>query len=147
MVKAERESLRLPTGHPMGQGQRLRLGAEIVGAYLRAWRELRRVPIEQAVGRLRSGSAIEEHEGPEALEEAFRLGQAVSRTLTFLPGDTRCLRRSLVLTQLLARRGISGRLVIGARTAPDFLAHAWIEHEGVPVLSPEGDQFGRLVEL
>jgi hypothetical protein len=64
-----------------------------------------------------------------------------------LPGDTRCLARSLVLTQLLARRGIPSRLVIGARPAPRFLAHAWVEHAGQPVL-PIGDgSFGRLVEL
>ncbi len=71
----------------------------------------------------------------------------VVRVLSYLPGDTRCLRRSLVLTRMLARRGIPGRLVIGARTSPEFLAHAWVECSGVPVLSPEGETFGRLVEL
>jgi transglutaminase superfamily protein len=125
------EPARLPRGRSLGLGERARLIGEVVTAYARARRELRQVPID----------------GPEALEEAARLGRIVVRTLAFLPGDTRCLRRSLVLTQLLARRGISGRLVIGARTAPDFLAHAWVEHDGIPVLSPEGDSFGRLVEL
>jgi len=141
------EPARLPLGRSLGPLQRARLVGEIVVAYVRAWRELRQLPIEQAVARLRAGRAASGRGGPEALEEAARLGRIVVRTLAFLPGDTRCLRRSLVLTQLLSRRGISGRLVIGARTAPDFLAHAWVEHDGVPVLSPEGDSFGRLVEL
>jgi hypothetical protein len=141
------EPARLPWGRPLGLRQRARLVGEIVVAYVRAWRDLRRLPIEQAVARLRAGRSTSGRGGPEALEEAARLGRIVVRTLAFLPGDTRCLRRSLVLTQLLSRRGISGRLVIGARTAPDFLAHAWVEHDGVPVLSPEGDSFARLVEL
>jgi hypothetical protein len=82
-----------------------------------------------------------------AFAEAARLGRAVVRTLRLVPGDTRCLRRSLVLIQLLAKRGIPARLVIAARTDPDFLAHAWVEYDGEPVLSPAGDSYGRLVEL
>ena len=69
------------------------------------------------------------------------------RTLKLIPGDTRCLARSLVLTRLLARRGIPAKLVIGAQPAPDFRAHAWVECEGEPVLSPGAvRQLGRLVE-
>ena len=138
---------RLPRSLGLDRRQRAELVAEIVVAYARARRELRRAPIEEVVGKLRGGAPAVGGEGPAPLAEAQRLGHIVVRTLRFLPGDTRCLRRSLVLTQLLARRGISARLVIGARTAPDFLAHAWVEHEGTPVLSPEGDSFGRLVEL
>jgi hypothetical protein len=124
---------------------RARLGTEIVIAYLRAQRELRRAPITSVVESLRM--APRGAPGAGALAEAQRLGRAVSRTLALLPGDTRCLRRSLVLLQLLTRRGISARLVIAARTDPDFLAHAWVEHDGVPVLVPASDSFGRLVEL
>ncbi|HSS43619.1 MAG TPA: lasso peptide biosynthesis B2 protein [Solirubrobacterales bacterium] len=137
----------MPTSLGLDRRQRAELVAEIVVAYARARRELRRAPIEEVVGKLREGAPAAGGEGPAPLAEAQRLGHIVVRTLRFLPGDTRCLRRSLVLTQLLARRGISARLVIGARTAPDFLAHAWVEHDGTPVLSPEGDSFGRLVEL
>lgn len=126
---------------------RARLASEIVIAYLRAQRELRRAPITAVVERLRSTSAATPSRGAGALEEALRLGRAVSRTLALLPGDTRCLRRSLVLLQLLTRRGIPARLVIAARTDPDFLAHAWVEHDGIPVLVPASDSFGRLVEL
>ena len=79
--------------------------------------------------------------------EARRLGDAVMRTLALLPGDTRCLVRSLVLTRLLARRGIPAKLVIGARTAPSFLAHAWVEYDHSPVLPPGDGSFGRLTEI
>ena len=71
----------------------------------------------------------------------------MARTLRWMPGDTRCLARSLVLTRLLARRGIPAKLVIGARAEPDFLAHAWVECEGEAVLSPGDGSFSRLVEL
>ena len=128
--------------------ERARLGLEIVHAYARAAYELRRAPLEQAVERLRSrGPGAPPPPGPAAREEARQLGWIVVRTLRFLPGDTRCLRRSLVLLQLLARRRIAARLVIGARTDPDFLAHAWVECAGVPVLSPLDGSFGRLVDI
>ncbi len=126
--------------------RRVRLATEIVFAYLRARHELRRAPIETVVARLRSRGS-----GPapvqDSLPEALRLGHAVSRALSVMPGDTRCLRRSLVLVQLLARRGIPAELVIGTRTDPDFLAHAWVEHDGHPVLPPGDSSFGRLVAL
>jgi Transglutaminase-like superfamily len=138
-------STALPALGRLSPAGRARLATEIVIAYLRAQRELRRAPITSVVERLRSAPAPAPSAG--ALEEALRLGRAVSRTLALLPGDTRCLRRSLVLLQLLTRRGISARLVIAARTDPDFLAHAWVEHDGIPVLVPASDSFGRLVEL
>ncbi len=140
---------RLPRDRRLDARERAELVGEIVVAYARARQELRRVPIEEAVLRLRGGGAEDGAAAAGDLDESRRLGRAVVRTLAFLPGDTRCLRRSLVLTQLLARRGIPARLVIGARSAPEFLAHAWIELEGEPVLSPlDGDgRFGRLVEI
>lgn len=127
--------------------RRGRLAAEIVAAYLRAARELRRAPIATVVERLRARGSARAAQDPDALREARRLGHAVVRALTVVPGDTRCLRRSLVLVQLLAKRGISSQLVIGTRTGPDFLAHAWVEHDGEPVLSPGDGSFGRLVAL
>jgi hypothetical protein len=142
----------LPAGRVRAVGrlsaaERGRLAAEILAAYLRAQRELRRAPIATVVEKLRSGACSAPSGDPETLTEARRLGRAVVRTLTLLPGDTRCLRRSLVLVRLLARRGISAQLVIAARTEPEFLAHAWVEYRGEPVLSPADGSFGRLVEL
>lgn len=136
---------------PLGPLARAKLGVEIVLCCLRARRDLRRLPIESVVARLRLDDNYPEDllQGPPhaRIEQAARLGRAVSRTLVMLPGDTRCLVRSLVLTSLLARRGIAARLVIGARSGPDFLAHAWVECAGTPVLDPGDGSFGRLVEL
>jgi hypothetical protein len=52
-----------------------------------------------------------------------------------LPG-TRCLPRALALQALMARAGIPGQLCIGvAKESGSALeAHAWVLHEGVPVL-------------
>lgn len=129
------------------RAERGRLAAEILGAYLRARRELQRGPIATVVERLRSQPAPARAGAGDTLTEARRLGRAVARTLALAPGDTRCLVRSLVLMRLLAKRGIAATLVIGARAEPDFLAHAWVEYHGEPVLSPGDGSFGRLVEL
>ncbi len=138
----------LPPTRRLSPPERARLATEIVAAYLQARRELRRAPIEAVVAALRSEVPLPGPvPAPSALEEARRLGWAVARTLRLMPGDTRCLARSLVLTRLLARRGIPAKLVIGARAAPAFLAHAWVEYDGQPVLSPGDGSFGRLVEL
>jgi hypothetical protein len=144
-VQAPRETRR---GERMGQAERLLLAAEIVAAYAQARHALRRAPIVEVVGGLRS-SQCSPYSPPDRdmLQEARRLGRAVARLLALVPGDTRCLVRSLVLTRLLARRGIPAKLVIGARSTPDFLAHAWVEHAGDPVLDSGDGSFGRLVEL
>lgn len=125
--------------------ERGRLAAEILASYLVVRRALRREPLEAAVARLRAG--LGDAGRPGDLEESRRLGHAVARTLALAPGDTRCLVRSLVLMRMLARRGIAARLVIAARARPEFLAHAWVEHGGEPVLDPGDRSFGRLVEI
>jgi hypothetical protein len=143
-------SSRTADARPLGAAERVRLAAEVVGAYLLARGALRSAPIAVAVARLRSSPTSPASAGgttETTLAEAHRLGRAVARTLRLVPGDTRCLVSSLVLTRLLARRGIPAKLVIGARTAPDFLAHAWVEYGGDPVLPPGDESFGRLVEL
>ncbi len=130
-----------------GTLERVRLAAEIVTAYLQARRELRRAPIASVVAAMRSESPPPLPVEEIALAEARRLGWTVARTLALMPGDTRCLARSLVLTRLLAQRGIAAKLVIGAQASPEFLAHAWVECDGHPVLSPGDESLGRLVEL
>lgn len=138
----------MPATRPLNSVERVRLATEIVAAYVQARRALRRAPIASVVATLRTQAPLASSAAAEGtLEEARRLGRAVARTLALVPGDTRCLARSLVLTRLLARRGIPAKLVIGARAAPDFLAHAWVEYAGHPVLSPGDGSFGRLVEL
>lgn len=134
-------------GQRLSHTSRARLAVEILAAYVQARRALRRAPIESAVATLRSQSPSAAPATADSLAEALRLGRAVARLLVHVPGDTRCLARSLVLTRLLARRGIEAKLIIGARPEPEFLAHAWVEHAGAPVLDPGDDSFGRLVEL
>jgi hypothetical protein len=131
----------------LSQPERIRLAGEIVAAYAQARRELRRAPIASVVASLRADSVSAHAPVVGMLDESRRLGRAVTRTLALMPGDTRCLVRSLVLTRLLARRGIPAKLVIGARATPTFLAHAWVEYDGDPVLAPGDESFGRLVEL
>jgi len=139
------------SSHPFGArlrpAQRARLLAEILVAYAQARWALRREPIATVVVRLRATGAADCGEAPDTLQNARRLGWSVARVLAVVPGDTRCLARALVLTRILARRGIAAKLVIGARASPDFLAHAWVEHDGDPVLDPGDGSFARLVEL
>jgi hypothetical protein len=52
-----------------------------------------------------------------------------------------------VLTRLLARRGIHASVVIGVRPGDEFGAHAWVEHDGTPLLPTHGHAFSRLVDL
>jgi hypothetical protein len=134
-------------GQPRRPLERARLVGEIVAAYVQARRELRRAPIDAVLAALRSESPPPALQTAATLQEARSLGWIVVRTLKLIPGDTRCLARSLVLTRLLARRGIPSKLVIGAQPAPDFRAHAWVECDGEPVLSPGDEGLGRLVEL
>jgi hypothetical protein len=132
--------------HRLSYAARVRLALEILVTYVESRRALKRAPIETVLSDLRSYPT---HTGRviASVEDARRLGWVVTRSLAHVPGDTRCLVRSLVLVRLLARRGIRAKLVIGARTTPEFLAHAWVEHEGQPLLSPGGEVFGRLIEL
>ena len=55
-----------------------------------------------------------------ATARARRLGRAVMRTLDPLPLDSRCLVRSLVLTTLLARRGVA------------WTIECWLRHQADP---------------
>ena len=88
---------------------------------------------------------------PVALSDAevraagLRLGNAVQRTLRALPVDSRCLVTALVLTRMLARRGIESSFVLGVRAQPRFAAHAWVERGRVALL-PTGPEFQRLSE-
>jgi hypothetical protein len=127
---------RLRVEHKVG------LALEIIWAYVRVRRELRRATLPEALERLRApGSRA------ASPEEIARLGRAVRRTLRLLPTDTRCLSQSLVLTALLARRGIPSTLVIGVSPGESFGAHAWVENQGVPLSPPFEAEFQRLVEL
>ncbi len=135
---------------PLSLANKLRLAGEVLRTYsgVRWW--LWRHEFPDVVAKLRQPGALE---APEPVGDAssahvigLRLGRAVSRTVRLLPTDSRCLVRSLVLTRMLARRGLSSSLIIGVRSEPEFAAHAWVEQAGEPLLHPGGADFQRLVE-
>lgn len=90
-------------GRPLHQ--KLALAIEIVATYVQVRARLRNAPLPTTVASLRGCSPL--NGSAEALEEAVRLGHAVRRTLRLLPTGGDCLTQSLVLTKLLARRGIA----------------------------------------
>lgn len=128
---------------------RTTLALEVVATYFRVRWLMRRDDAKSAVRTLRlyaARSGIGFDVEGERLVAAWRLGRAMSRVLTRLPADSRCLFSSLTLMCMLERRGISQVLVIAVRPQP-FGAHAWVEVDGKPVL-PEADPlYERLLEL
>lgn len=139
---------------PLRPGRKLLLTGEVLVTYasVRWW--LWRHEVRDVVQRLRGwappasgGCSRGVEDGRSAYLAGLRLARAVSRTLRLLPTDSRCLMRSLVLTGLLARRGVPSTLIIAARPAPEFTAHAWVEHAGEPLLPPGEASYGRLAEL
>jgi hypothetical protein len=124
---------------------RARLLAEILGTYaLVRWR-VRRRDLPSVVGALRMRRA---RARPLPLaSDPGRLASIAERVLARLPGDSRCLTRSLVVLKMLARRGVEVRLVLAARPAPEFAAHAWVERNGVALLPTRGFGDARMTEL
>ncbi len=150
----QRRAAELATlGGPFPLSTKLRLTAEIVTTFPRARLAARsHADIRRALERLRGPSPAPQPATQDADFERLvflgrRLGQAVARTLRYVPGDTRCLAQSLVLTHMLARRGIGTKLVLGVSPEGGFSAHAWVELGGSALLPPREDVFRRLVEL
>jgi transglutaminase-like putative cysteine protease len=126
--------------------EKLGLSAEIVVAYAKARRGLARRSLPDIVAAMRLSAAPARNRDDDFYATGLQLGAAVTRLLGALPRDPRCLQKSLVLTELLARRSIPATLVIGVRLDP-FAAHAWVEHEGRPLLPPGAGHFERLLEV
>jgi transglutaminase-like putative cysteine protease len=118
---------------PTSPRDKAALAAEILSTYRRARRLLREQELVTAVEQLTAGRPERASDDRDRVI-ALRLGRAVIRTLKLPGADSRCLMHSLVLVALLARRGIESSLVIGTRSGPDFAAHAWVEHQGAPLL-------------
>jgi hypothetical protein len=103
---------------------------------LAVWVEaaLRMMPFSQLLHRLRclpSDSAARD----ASAREYQHLPRFVAVAYDILPFPATCLRQSLVLHALLARRGIPSRFCLGvARGGASLDAHAWIE---CPVVSSE----------
>lgn len=130
---------------PLTVAERVRLAAEILATYAAVRVRVRRADLPAVLAALRSAGRGRRRL-PLARDER-RLAAVAVRVLRVLPGDARCLTRSLVVLAMLARRGIDTRLVIATRPGPAFAAHAWIERAGQPLLPTEGFGDVRLVEL
>lgn len=112
------------------------LAAEVLATYVRARWLLSRHDLPAVLLVLRSVARAGPPRGYEFTP--VRLSHAVTRTLQALPMDSRCLVRSLVLTAVLARRGIASTLVIGVRPGESLAAHAWVEAGGRAILPHAG---------
>ena len=125
--------------------RKLALIAEILRTYVRVRWSVRRHELPATLTRLREG--VVPPAGASRRYTSWRLASATVRVLDRLPSDSTCLTRSLVLTRVLAARGIGSSLVIGVAPAPNFAAHAWVELDGLPLLPAEEWTYSRLVEL
>ncbi len=123
------------------------LALEVVRTYWTVRRSVADKDVRNTLARVRDTPLAAAGPAPEdPLAVAPRLSRATTRTLRFLPGDTRCLTQSLVLSALLARRAIPSRLVIGVSPSGEFGAHAWVELLDGHVLLPR-NAYERLVDL
>jgi len=132
----------------LGVLERTRVIAEVLATYCSARWWLFRLTFPEAVAAARDvlGPTNLANGETELRSAGLRLGRAVERTLRALPVDSRCLVTALVLTRMLARRGIDSTFVLGVRATPRFGAHAWVERNGVALL-PTTSDFARLSEL
>jgi hypothetical protein len=133
--------------HRLGLAQRIRLAAEILGTYVTVRRLLRSRTLPETVVALRDGVDDGTRADAESLLLCRHLAWATVRTMSQLPTDSRCLMRSLVLTRLMARRGLESTFVLSAASSPEFAAHAWVEYAGTPLLRPADDTHQSLLRL
>jgi hypothetical protein len=132
----------------LNAAQRARLALEILGTYVTVRRTMHGRSLPETVAALRLGAGDGAEGDAASLALANHLAWATVRTITLLPGDSRCLMRSLVLTRMLARRGLGSTFVLAAPPPrPGFEAHAWVEFAGEPVLLPGGPEHQTLVRL
>jgi hypothetical protein len=102
--------------------------AEVWAAVRRARRQVRKVPFEQLIQRLRSVKR-DQSAGPVDGDGEARLAQVAarfSRVRRGVPIDPICLQDSLALFDLCTRRRLFPDLVIGVATTP-FKAHCWLQ--------------------
>src|SRR3954454_12256242 len=125
--------------------ERLALVTEVLITYVVVRRQVRRHDLPRAV------AALREERRPSSValvaREPRALAVAAERVVARIPGDSRCLMRSLVVLAMLARRGVDARLILAARPPPEFAAHAWVERDGDPLLPTRGFGDARLTEL
>jgi hypothetical protein len=92
------------------------------------------VPLDALVWRLTRASRVKGDSARRAcdVERAARLVDAAA---AFYPLNATCLKKSLILVRILARRGIRAELRLGVRKVDgEFSAHAWVVCDGRIVL-------------
>jgi len=106
-------------------------------ALLRAWALLLLTPLLLRLRPLpRLLSSIRAERGAPLDPE--RVAWLVSAAARYAPGAG-CLPVALVTASMLARQGTSATLRVGvARYAGHLTAHAWLEHDGRPLLTAPG---------
>lgn len=134
-------------GRKFSPREKVSLIAEIVAAYSRARWLLWRSDLPTVVEALRSQTPGDGTRIQTPVRAGVRLGEAMGKMLRHVPFDSRCLMRSLVLTSLLARRGIESSFVIAVRAEPTFKAHAWVESDGIALLEPAGPPFEVIAQI
>ncbi len=141
--------LPLDLRRPLPRRQRLLLGAEILTTYCRVRLRLLRdqFPVALAAIRDAGSSTPQPFDSTVTYLRAARLARAVQRTLRLVPADARCLMQSLVLTSILARRGIETKLVLAVKGGQEFEAHAWVQYGAQPLLPDSQGVYQVLAEL
>jgi hypothetical protein len=112
------------------------LAGEILATYGKVRYLLLRRTLPETLAALRGGVGGDTLATSASLALGRHLASATVRTIQLLPTDSRCLMRSLVLTRVLARRGVGTTLLLSARPGPPLEAHAWVELAGQPLLPP-----------
>lgn len=131
----------------LGALRRALLAAEIIATYVMVRLTLRRHTLPDTVAALRDARPAPGGADEDTVALGRHLAWATVRTISLLPADSRCLMRSLVLTRLLARRGVPSAFVLSAAPGPQFEAHAWVEFAGQPLLVPAGAEHSQLLRL
>ncbi len=129
--------------HEIGfsRSEKLRLGARVLGTFIRVRIGLWLHPLPELVDRLSSARPHDRRALPPP-----RLGRVVWKTLRLGQRRPRCLTSSLVLYRLLRSQGTEADVVIGLPERPeDKAAHAWVEVALTDVGPPPGR--GSHVEL
>jgi len=76
-----------------------------------------------------------DHDGAteDGMAYALRLGRLTRIAGRYVPTNGTCLRQALLVWWLLRRKGLPAEMHIGVRKRPAFVAHAWVELDGLPV--------------
>jgi transglutaminase superfamily protein len=95
---------------------------------------LRRVPLDALVWRLARASRVN-GDLPRRACDVERAARLVDAAAALYPLNATCLKKSLILVRILARRGIRAELRLGVRKVhEEFSAHAWVVCDGRIVL-------------